>query len=453
MGRLFFSFLVSVLFTPVLLGFSGDTTSYERPYIDHVPPDVSFEVLQDRISCIEGAIPLVLNERVESFINYFSVRDREYTRTMLRRQQVYFPIFEKYLAKYGLPDELKYLAIVESGLNPKAVSRARAVGLWQFMSPTGRHFGLKQDWYIDERMDPEKSTEAACKYLSQLYNMFGDWELALAAYNSGPGNVRKAIRRSGYQKSFWEIYNYLPRETRSYVPQFTAVTYVMNYAQEHNIYEMHPEYPIQTAIVNVDGYVHVETLANLMDICPEDILKLNPSIAKGAIPENTREFLLKIPEEKLPYFESNRVSILDSASKTGKETIEHIAKTTTGSTYGKSRTYYTVKNGDVLGTIAMRHGVRVSDIQSWNNLRGTMIRSGQRLTLYVNDNAPVAKTTPPAKPLVPQGIPPDKVYVVQPGDTLWDISRKFHGLTIEKIKELNQLQDNKIKPGQRLKIG
>ena len=170
--------------------------------IEFIPGDDTPELLSDRLACIQQQIPLTYNITVHGFIDYFTVRNRDYTRAMQRKKDLYFPLFERYLAKYNLPDELKYLSIIESGLNPRAISRARAVGLWQFMSGTGRYFDLQTDWYIDDRMDPEKSTEAACRYLSQLYTIFGNWELALAAYNSGPGTVRKAVRRSGYKKSF-----------------------------------------------------------------------------------------------------------------------------------------------------------------------------------------------------------------------------------------------------------
>ena len=191
-------------------------------HYDHIP-DVPYELVEDRIKCIPSSIPLNFNERVYAFVNYFAVIDRDYTRMIMERTPLYFPIIEKYLKKYNLPDELKYLAIIESGLKPNAISRAGAVGLWQFMPGTGNYFKLHTDWYVDDRMDPYKATEAACQYLSQLYSIFNDWGLALAAYNAGPGNVRRAIRRSGYKKKFWDIYRYLPRETRGYVPQFVAM--------------------------------------------------------------------------------------------------------------------------------------------------------------------------------------------------------------------------------------
>ena len=265
--------------------------------LEYVPGDDDPELIRDRLTCIEQTIPLVYNERIHAFINYFTVKDREYTRLMVRRKNLYFPLFEKYLAKYGLPDELKYLSIIESGLNPRAISRARAVGLWQFMSATGRYYGLNNDWYIDDRMDPEKATEAACRYLRDLYRMFNDWELALAAYNTGPGNVKRAIRRSGYQRSFWEIYPNLPRETRSYVPQFVAIIYAMNYLDEHNFLvdgeEMLPTYDT----IQVSKFLHFETFATLTGACLEDLQRLNPSIQRNAIPETSKVYTLYVPQE------------------------------------------------------------------------------------------------------------------------------------------------------------
>ena len=185
------------------------------PEIEHIPADTPADLIADRMSCIDSEFPLTLNSHVRAQIDRFTLRSRNFVKTVLRRKDLYFPIFEKYLAQYQLPDELKYLSIIESGLSPVAVSRAKAVGLWQFMSGTGKLYGLHTNWYWDDRMDPERSTEAACKFLSELYNMFKDWPLALAAYNSGPGTVMKANRRSGYKNNFWEIYQYLPNETRA----------------------------------------------------------------------------------------------------------------------------------------------------------------------------------------------------------------------------------------------
>jgi len=432
-----------------------DFVFYSLPVdVEYIPGDDSPALVRDRLQCLEQTIPLEYNDRIHSFINFFTVRDREYTRMVARRKNLYFPLFEKYLAKYGLPDELKYLAIIESGLNPKAVSRARAVGLWQFMSPTGRYYGLHQDWYIDERMDPEKSTNAACRYLRDLYRMFGDWELALASYNAGPGNVKKAIRRSGYKKGFWEVYNYLPRETRSYVPQFVAIIYTMNYLDEHNFYDIGEEMPMPHDTVTTSKFLHFNTFANLTGICLEDLQKLNPSVQRNALPQTAKSYTLKIPTIAKEILAQNRSLILDSASKTGKKEIELLAKNTAGSTYGKDRIVYRVKSGDVLGGIAMRYRVRVSDIQKWNNLTGNTIRVGQHLNIWLKQSTEGMATiiTSSSAKAVVVPIPDSKTYVVQSGDTLWDISRKFEGLTIEKIKQLNNLTNSKIQPGQKLII-
>ncbi len=280
---------------------------------EYIPNSETPELLTDRLSCIEQTIPLTYNDRIHAFINYFTIKDRDYTRMVLQRKDLYFPIFEKYLAQYGLPDELKYLSIVESGLNPRAVSRARAVGLWQFMSSTGRYFGLHNDWYIDDRMDPEKSTEAACKYLGQLYKMFNDWELALAAYNSGPGNVRKAIRRSGYKKTFWEIHRYLPRETRSYLPQFVAIMYTLNYTQNHNLFVTDVEQSIPSDTLLVNKFLHFETFANLTGAQMDEMTRLNPSVLRKAIPETGKNYIIKVPLTAKEHLNSNRSAILDSA--------------------------------------------------------------------------------------------------------------------------------------------
>lgn len=426
--------------------------------VEYIPGDDSPALVKQKLQCLQKTIPLHYNERIHAFINYFTVRDREYTRMVAARKNIYFPIFEKYLAKYKLPDELKYLAIIESGLNPRAVSRARAVGLWQFMSPTGRHYGLHQDWYIDERMDPEKATEAACRYLRDLYGMFGNWELALASYNAGPGNVKKAVRRAGYKNNFWEAYPFMPRETRSYVPQFVAIIYAMNYLNDHNFYGIGEEILLPSDTLTVNKFLHFETFASLTGVCLEDLQKLNPSVQRNALPENKKSYTIRIPLIAKDNLQVNRVAILDSASKVGKKDLELLARNTEGSTYGRDRIIYRVKNGDVLGRIAMRHNVRLNDIKKWNNLRSNNIRVGQRLNIWLRQptRTEVAMANPtkvtPSKVITVSAIPDSKMYVVQPGDTLWDISRKFEGLTIDKIKQLNNLANTKIHAGQKLII-
>lgn len=438
--------------------FKEDTTDYifySLPTdLEYIPGDDDPAVLQDRLACLQQSIPLVYNDKIHAFINYFTVRDREYTRLMIRRQNLYFPLFEKYLAKYNLPDELKYLAIIESGLNPRAVSRVRAVGLWQFMSATGKYYGLDNDWYIDERMDPEKATDAACRYLRDLHRMFKDWELALAAYNTGPGNVRKAIRRSGYKKTFWEIYPHLPRETRSYVPQFVAILYAMNHLEQHNFFDEGEEMPVRSDTLHVRKFVNFETLASLTGSCLEDLQKLNPSIQRNAIPETAAPYVMRIPSVAKEVLSENRFAILDSASRVGKKELELLAKTMQGSTYGRNRVVYRVRSGDVLGSIALRHRVSVADIKKWNNLRSDVIRTGQPLNIWVKGSTASTVTASSVKPKnTSTDLQGRKTYIVQPGDTLWDISKKFNGLTIEKIKTLNKLSGSKIQPGQKLIVG
>jgi len=441
--------------------YKEDTADYVYYYLptelEYVPGDDQPAVIAARLDCIEKRIPLIYNDKVHAFINYFTVKDREYTRLMMRRKNLYFPLFEKYLAKYGLPEELKYLSIIESGLNPRATSRVRAVGLWQFMSATGKYYGLDNDWYIDERMDPDKATDAACRYLRDLHGMFNDWELALAAYNTGPGNVKKAIRRSGYKRTFWEIYNHLPRETRSYVPQFVAIIYTMNHLDEHNFIDEGDERLVRSDTVHVTKFLNFETFAQLTGTCLEDLQRLNPAIQRNAIPDTRGKFIFNIPQTAKQVFDKNRFAVLDSASKVGKKELEQLAKAMAGSTYGRDRIVYKVKRGDVLGSIAIRHGVKVADIKKWNNLRSNNINVGQRLNIWTKKSMQSTVTastkTTAKKTVAPQPLKGSKTYVVQPGDTLWDITQKFEGLTIDKIKKMNKLANSKIQVGQKLVVG
>lgn len=421
---------------------------------EFIPADATPELIADRLHCLERTIPLEYNSKVQAFINYFTVRDREYTRSMLRRKDLYFPLFERKLKEYNLPDELKYLSIIESALNPKATSGVHAVGLWQFMSGTGRYLGLQCGWSIDERMDPEKSTDAACRYLSQLYSIFHDWPMALAAYNSGPGTVLRAIRRSGHKRTFWEVYNHLPRETRSYVPQFIAMVYAINYANEHNIHEDARETIIPYDTLAVSNFFHFEIFSKLTNTCAEDLQALNPSMKRNAVPYDGETHVIKIPKASKEILMSNRKAILDSAA-TGKKEWEEQAKKMSDYTYGREQTVYYVRSGDALSLIAQRFGVSVTHLKEWNHLRSNNIRIGQRLTVWV---LPRAKTSTasrvaprPSSPLVVD--PAIKTYIVQPGDTLWDISKKLPGITVEKIKDLNNLKGNQLKPGQKLIVG
>jgi membrane-bound lytic murein transglycosylase D len=407
------------------------------------------------MGCLNTEIPLTFNKTVKSFIDFFSVRNRDYTRGVLEKKDYYFSIIEPYLEEYGLPDDLKYLAIVESGLVPRAQSRAGAVGLWQFMPSTGRSYGLSNSWYIDDRMDPNQATDAACRYLKSLYNTFGRWDLAIAAYNCGPGNVRKAIRRSGYKKDFWQIYRYLPRETRSYIPQFIAINYVLNYAEEHNLFPDQKSSLALSDTIVVSQYLHLATFAHFADIALEELLDLNPSIKRGVIPEGVRGFSLKVPADRKLYINAQRIFLYDTANKVGKEELEYLARRMTGSTYGRTKNIYLVRSGDNLGSIARHYAVRVSDIQKWNNLSSTLIRTGQNLAIwtlpsYTKSNQKVYVVANQNQKL--SSVITGTTYQVRRGDSLWSISKNSN-VSVATIKKINKLNSNTIYPGQNLIIG
>lgn len=418
--------------------------NYHYEYI----PDFTYEEVNQRIKAMKTEMPFELNDRIFSFIQYFTVRNRDYTKMVLARKENYFPLFEETLEKHEMPSEIQYLAIVESGLDPQIKSRVGAMGLWQFMPATGKMYGMNVNADVDDRMDPELSTDAAAKYLKSLYRMFGDWEVAMAAYNCGPGNVRKAIRRSGGKKTFWEIYNHLPKETRSYVPQVQAFLYVLNHLEEHNFSLEEPTYPIEYEKFRFDRALSLEKLSELTAICLEDLEELNPSVKNRTIPLSNRNMEVKIPKAKAPYLKENLAWISDSlgnqspaalaSNSTPTVTIVEKAPTATS-----SRIAYKVKSGDVLGLIASRHEVSVSDVKKWNNLGSNLIKVGQ--ILYIHTGNPPNSST-----LADNSIP--RTYTVRPGDSLWIISQK-HSLSVEQIKRLNNLNSNNIKPGQKLIIG
>jgi membrane-bound lytic murein transglycosylase D len=435
--------------------------------IEEIITELPEDLVLDQINCLETTIPMTYNKTIKGFISYFTIRKRSFVTTMLERKHLYFPLYEEYLEKHNLPDELKYLSIVESGLNPRAVSPARAVGLWQFMSPTGRQYKLYQDSYIDERMDPYKATEAACRYLKDLYGMFGDWELALAAYNCGPGNVRRAIRRSGNKTGFWQIYNYLPRETRAYVPMFVAVNYIMTHASNYNLTTDSVARYIPADTILVNQHLDMELLAKQLDVPLEDLRSLNPQVKKNIIPKYLKDYKLRIPSEKKEFFALNRASILDSVSIVRPDVYspQFASFDEEPSTTSRRKTVYVVRRGDVIGKIADKYKVKVTDIKKWNHLRGNNIRAGQRLAIWVNSksaNKYIAETKVQSEKSPAQAestktksisAPEGKVYRVQPGDTLWRISQIHGGVPVEKIKKLNKLKSNSLKPGQKLIIG
>lgn len=463
---------------PVLL--SEDELALLIEYIPNEPN----EVIQDRLSCIESDIPLVFNNFVRSHIDYFTIRNRKYTRTMLTRENVYFPIFEKYLQKYDMPKDLKYLAIVESGLNPKAASWAGAVGLWQFIKDTGKEYGLEQNQYIDERMDPEKSTDAAMRFLKRLYRYYGDWELAMAAYNCGPGNVNKAIRKAGGgTRTFWEVFPHLPRETRSYVPNMTAVIYAMNYAAEHNIFSDSILYTPEVTYLELNKEVDLEKLAEELHITPNQLMALNPELKKNKIPQHLLNYKIKIPAKsaKLVANLADRECILLAAapvkdvepekeSEPARNTAVLASTATEKSEKQEAKpaekATYTVRRGDNLSGIAKDHNVSIEELKEWNDLKGSTIVPGQKLAimkpaseasttlLASNKEEPTSQKTSSTKSSSDKVKASESlIHHVQPGDTLWNISQRYNGISVEQIKKLNKLKSNAIQPGQKLILG
>jgi len=424
----------------------------------YLSTDFPDSVYESRLAALDALTPLSLdyNERVKRFIGVYSRNRREQVSRMLGLANYYFPMFEEMLDKYNIPLELKYLAVVESALNPTARSRAGAVGLWQFMYSTGKLNGLSVSSYIDERSDPLKSTEAACKYLQTLYGIFDDWNLALAAYNSGPGNVNKAIRRSGGKRNYWEILPYLPRETRGYVPAFIAVNYIMNYAGEHYIYtsDLKPSY-LQTDTVLVKEKLSFDQISSLVGVSEELIAFLNPGYRYKVIPKVEGDYCsLVLPSSKMGLFIANE----DSIYRLAQQDFEKKKTSLPQYVEMNDRITHRVRRGEVLGTIAERYGVSVSSIRRWNGLRGNTIRIGQRLTIHPRKLAPQQEETVSAKkeekPQTSTSASGKYVlYTVRSGETFYSIARKYPGISANNIMSWNNISNaRRLKPGMRLKI-
>lgn len=342
-----------------------------------------------RIERLNEASPVQLdfNDIVKRYIDVYSVRHRDKTARILGLSEIYFPIFEEYLDKYDLPLELKYIAVIESALNPKARSRSGATGLWQFMYHASRMFDLKISSYVDERMDPVKSTDAACKYLQYLYRIFGDWQLAIAAYNGGPGVVRDAIKASGGKTNFWEIAAYLPEQTRTYVPAFIAVNYVMNYSKEHNIVpdEMQFSY-LKLSDVTVKHSLYLKTVAKELDISISDLRRLNPIYKLDFIPASELPAKLTLPVDKALEFVERETKLYSvQQTKIAYQDIE----TQMSSTKGKKCIVHVVKAGEFFHKIAMKYSCTSTNIKKWNNLVGDMLHIGQKLKVWV----PISETS------------------------------------------------------------
>ncbi len=336
-----------------------------------------------RLSLLETEIPLEYNKHVRSYIDLYAVRKRKLVSKVLATSKYYFPIFEEVFDRENIPLEMKYLAVIESALNQNAVSPVGATGMWQFMAPTGRIYGLRTDNSIDERRDIIRSTEAAVKYFKNSYRIYGDWLLVIASYNCGPGNVNKAIRRSGGKRTFWEIMPYLPKETRGYVPAFIAATYVMNYAAEHNLYPTDEEMYYHMDTVMVDNKVSIEQLALALNVTPSEIKAWNPSLKRGYIPFSNNKVVLS-----LPYAHAVKVAELNNDTNfrnQSSEALTALNKQIESDKKAVGKINYKVKSGESLSKIAKKHDVSLADLKKWNKgkIRNNKISKGQKLVIYL----------------------------------------------------------------------
>ena len=414
--------------------------------------NVPDEVYIERLKKMNSFISLPYNEIVKNYIILYSEKMPTKMSHMLGLCQYYMPIFEETFNKYDLPEELKAMAVIESAMNPLAVSRAGAKGMWQFMYSTAKMYGLHIDSFVDERLDPVKSAEAAAQYLQDSYEIFGDWNLAIASYNCGAGNVNKAIRRSGGKRAFWDIWPYLPRETRGYVPAFVGALYAMTYHKEHGIKPETVEMPVHVDTFRINKQLHLKQVAELTGAPLEELKNLNPQYRHEIIPGNSREYILR-----LPYTYTNAFIEYEDSVYTHKydeffnpTTIKKIQDGGDG-----ERIVYRVKSGDYLGRIASRHRCSVAQIKRWNGLKSNNIRVGQRLVIYKgggpSSSSSAASTSSSSAASGSQSPAPTGTYTVKSGDTLSGIATR-HGVTVAQLKQWNNLTSNNIKIGQKLKL-
>ncbi|MFD2822526.1 LysM peptidoglycan-binding domain-containing protein [Lacinutrix iliipiscaria] len=426
-------------------------TVSELDYKDVYYPELPTDTLKARLAELNARTPFNVeyNPSLESVIKSFLKNRRKSFEKLMGLSHYYFPMFERELDNYNIPLEMKYLSIVESALKPRARSRVGATGLWQFMFATGKQYGLDVSSYVDERSDPIKSTEAASVYLSKLYEIFGDWDLALAAYNSGPGNVSKAIRRSGGYQNYWNIRHNLPRETAGYVPAFLATMYIFEFAEEHGFKPVKPEFQyIETDTVRVKQMITLDQVSEATEVNIETLQFLNPSYKLDIIPFiKDKNYTLRLPREAIGKFVNNETAIYALA----KAEFDKREKPLPQFFKSESKIRYKVKSGDYLGKIARKFGVRVSQLKQWNGLRSNNLRIGQRLTIYPRNpsGGSSSSTQKQAKTVVSSN---SKTYTVKSGDSLWSISQKFPGVSVQNIRDWNDISGNNLKPGMTLVI-
>lgn len=439
-----------------------------------VDEELPTELLKQRLLAMNQKSPFEIeyNQGLENVIKSFLKNRKKSFSRLMSLSEYYFPMFEDAFAKQNVPLEIKYLAVVESALNPKAVSKMGATGLWQFMYGTGKQYALKIDSYIDERSDPLKATAAASEYMTKMFNIFGDWELVLASYNSGPGNVTKAIRRSGGKTKYWDIRNYLPKETQGYVPAFLATMYLFEYHKEHGI---NPERAVvknfETDTVCVKNQMSFKQIADLLDMPQSQIQLLNPSYKMGVVPfYQGEQHFIRLPKDKVATFVSNEPQIYayvkhdsEMKSTSSRLAVKYAPKIRPAAKPAvidnSNFDFYRVRKGDNIAAIASKYNVSISEIKKWNNLKTNAVAIGKSLKIKSDVEAPI-KSTPiidkreeaiasAGEKTKPTAV--DMEYTVAVGDNLGSIAKKF-GTTIAELKELNNLTSNSISAGRFLII-
>lgn len=444
-----------------------DSLGYEEDYKPTFPDSVYIARLKKLDA--QTIIDIEANTVVLNTVKYFVSKRRTFTAVCLGRSKLYFPLYETYLSHYGIPMELKYLSVIESGLRPTIKSRVGATGLWQFMYATGRSYGLESDSYVDERMDPELATDAACRYLKYLYGLYGDWSLALAAYNAGPGNVNKAILRSGGKMTYWEIREFLPQETQMYVPNFIAMLYMMTYYPEHNIVPQETKihfYEVDT--VCLKHAVRISHIDSLLDITADDFLYLNPVYKTDVIPKTENYQCIKLPVEKISLFlqlEDSLYALDAYLDSTGSRFV----------TMEKKKTH-TVSPEETLVTVAEKYGVTMTQIKTWNNMKTNTVYPGQKLTIMIQEKKFIDNTSSTTGSTSQTSSSSNssfhsssssgsnssttttndgnyKYYALKSGESLWTVSQKF-GIPFDELQDMNKgLDPKKLQPGQKIIIG
>ncbi|WP_407557110.1 LysM peptidoglycan-binding domain-containing protein [Winogradskyella sp. 4-2091] len=416
----------------------------ELEYAPVYYPELSKDTLKARLARLNARTPFNVeyNTSLESVIKGYLKHRRTSMERLMGLSHFYFPMFEQEFDNHDIPLEMKYLAIVESALKPRARSRVGATGIWQFMYGTGKEHDLDVSSYVDDRSDPIKSTKAAAEYLGRMYRIFGDWDLSLAAYNSGPGNVNKAIRRSGGYKNYWNIRSNLPRETAGYVPAFLATMYIFEYAEEHGFKPERPPFQlIQTDTVHVKQMISLDHVSEVTGVKIEELQFLNPAYKLDIIPKvEGKTYALRLPREAVGPFVTNEDKIYAFANAEFNQREKPLPQVFSSD----SKISYRVRDGDYLGKIARKHGVRVSQLKQWNGLRSNNLKIGQRLTIYPRNQGASSPPKPPKKVLNTEG---KQTYKVKSGDSLWTIAQKYSGVSVQNIKDWNDISSNKLKIG------